>query len=546
MFLVRPLNNERGALLVIIASVMSLCVAFTAIMLQNAISDNRQADTNLRKKEALYTAEGVLEVAKSRILSQTANYRPVGATGTVTLNGQPVSYSITPLYAEQTVFDTDGLMSQIQAYLLRCTATADDVPTTVEKIIGCSKMPLFQFAIFYDDDLELLPGPNMTLSGRVHSNDDIYVGSRNTLTVDSNYFRSAGNIYLARKDDPLDLMGGTVRIEVNDGSGTFADLTFDSTSPTWTVDALNTWMGTVQSTDHGITELTPPSVQTIDAFVPEAGGDYVDNGDGTYTQVAPGTGDSTRGYYHSQADLAIIDGVAYNKAGADVTAMLPPGTITTATMYDGRENEDITVTEIDVKKLFDSGVLVGHSDPNGALVYATRSDTTAAQPNGIRLKNASELGDGFTVCSDSPVYSWGDYNSVNKKPAAIISDAVNILSNAWNDTKSAGTLPNASETIFNAALISGAYDTLAGAYNGGLENLPRFHENWNGVPLHIRGSFVNIFNSQYAQGLWVYGGDNYTAPVRDWNYDTDFNNSANLPPYTPISASVFNVVYDAK
>lgn len=39
-------------------------------------------------------------------------------------------------------------------------------------------IPLFQFAAFYKDDLEIFPGANMTLSGPVHTNADLYIGGQ--------------------------------------------------------------------------------------------------------------------------------------------------------------------------------------------------------------------------------------------------------------------------------------------------------------------------------------------------------------------------------
>jgi hypothetical protein len=72
-----------------------------------------------------------------------------------------------------------------------------------------------------------------------------------------------------------------------------------------------------------------------------------------------------------------------------------------------------------------------------------------------------------------------------------------------------------------------------GAYNGGLENYPRFHENWSGRTFTYRGSFVSLGTPRHVDGAWVYGNPQYTAPNRDWDYDTDFNNAANLPPLTP-------------
>lgn len=46
-------------------------------------------------------------------------------------------------------------------------------------------IPLFQFIAFYTNDLEIQPLPDMTLHGRVHTNDDLYLNSSgNTLTIE--------------------------------------------------------------------------------------------------------------------------------------------------------------------------------------------------------------------------------------------------------------------------------------------------------------------------------------------------------------------------
>ncbi|MCD6404964.1 MAG: hypothetical protein J7M19_03990, partial [Planctomycetes bacterium] len=170
-----------------------------------------------------------------------------------------------------------------------------------------------------------------------------------------------------------------------------------------------------------------------------------------------------------------------------------------------------------------------------------------SQPNGVRIVNAEVLADDLTVVSQDPVYTWGDYNIGDathpKRGASIMTAAINILSNKWDDSKTAGHLPTAKETTINCAFITGSYVTEPGAYNGGFENLPRFHEKWSGVPCHIRGSFVNIWNSEVGTGQWSYGGDNYKAPGRDWNFDTDFKNINNLPPFTPSVVGTTRVVW---
>ena len=34
-------------------------------------------------------------------------------------------------------------------------------------------------------------------------------------------------------------------------------------------------------------------------------------------------------------------------------------------------------------------------------------------------------------------------------------------------------------------------------------------------------------------GKWVYGNPQYEAPIRNWRYDTDFNDPTSLPPLSP-------------
>ena len=210
-------------------------------------------------------------------------------------------------------------------------------------------------------------------------------------------------------------------------------------------------------------------------------------------------------------------------------------------MYDGREGEYITVTEVDVGLLNSSG-----NFPANGLLYAYRNDASVNSPNGIRLTNGAELAGPLTIVSEDPVYVHGDFNTLNKKGAAVITDAVNLLSNAWNDSKSPGTLPTAVDTAYNLAFITGNTPTPDGGgnYSGGFENLPRFHERWTGKTAKIRGSFINTYESEIAKRPWRYGGDVYTAPLRDWAYDPDLIDPANLPPFTPNAVYFKRVVWD--
>ena len=146
--------------------------------------------------------------------------------------------------------------------------------------------------------------------------------------------------------------------------------------------------------------------------------------------------------------------------------------------------------------------------------------------------------------TNQAIYIQGDFNTIDKKPAAFLADSLNVLSNDWNDADSTLTLGSrlAASTTINAAFLSGT-DTTGGVegaagqdsgqYNGGLENYPRFHEDWSGRTLRYRGSFVSLNEPRHVNGPWVYGDPYYEAPNRDWDYDTDFDDAANLPPLTP-------------
>jgi hypothetical protein len=103
----------------------------------------------------------------------------------------------------------------------------------------------------------------------------------------------------------------------------------------------------------------------------------------------------------------------------------------------------------------------------------------------------------------------------------------------------------ASTTVY-AAFIGGVDTTTTGNYNGGLENYPRFHEDWAGGTLTYRGSFVSLGTPRHNNGAWcgTGGGCNiYNPPVRNWDYDSDYQLVQNLPPLTPRFVSVQQILF---
>ncbi len=238
-----------------------------------------------------------------------------------------------------------------------------------------------------------------------------------------------------------------------------------------------------------------------------------------------------------------------------------------------------------------NGVIYFHDDNyNGA--------TSSGRRPGLRVddkptsgtsatKNASQI-DSFSLVSENPVYVIGHFNSDGNlntgpegtgssggsasapskelsfnpsdgtnptgiKPAMIVADAVSFMSASWNrsnddDNASLSTLWNnrsvSASTEVNLAVIAGASTTSKTAttassdgVTGGINNFPRFMENWGSTSFKISGSMVSLFYSQQAKSYYKQSGTgNYVfdPPVRYYAFDTEFLDPNKLPKGTPV------------
>jgi hypothetical protein len=263
--------------------------------------------------------------------------------------------------------------------------------------------------------------------------------------------------------------------------------------------------------------------------------------------------------YYNKADLVITvtDGGTTAKSGLlnNFGTAIPAGEVNTfvntgVTFYNKREGKTIKTTEIDVAKL------KTWSETNASLKPALGRDVRAvyvvdqrsqsgSTESGVRLVNGQTLPSlGLTVATPNPIYVKGHYNApsavlgttntAGTKPASLVGDAITLLSTAWNDANSSSSLSsrNANNTTVNAALLSGIVPSNGTHYSGGVENFPRFLENWSGDTLAYNGSMVVMFYSQIATAPWG-GSDVYSPPTRQWTFDLNFMDATKLPPGTP-------------
>jgi type II secretory pathway pseudopilin PulG len=173
---------------------------------------------------------------------------------------------------------------------------------------------------------------------------------------------------------------------------------------------------------------------------------------------------------------------------------------------------------------------------------------------------------GLTVVAENPVYVQGNYNATTSStaepnvPAAIIADAVTVLSNNWRDARSFRH-PNdrderdATTTAYRFAVIAGknpsfTYPTAGSPQflfgtDGGAGNFLRLLENWNisGVSINYRGSIISLYFSRQATGTFKYSSNVYNYGDRNFTFDTDFLTPALLPPGTPMFRDINTLTF---
>jgi hypothetical protein len=192
------------------------------------------------------------------------------------------------------------------------------------------------------------------------------------------------------------------------------------------------------------------------------------------------------------------------------------------------------------------------------------------------LKLPRNLSQGLSVVAENPAYVQGNYNAPNAAgtdfgntpgtdhvSAAVIADAVTLLSNAFNDI-STFMAPHdvnnaaraASTTWYRMAVISGkglnfprptsntANDHTDFGTDGGAHNFLRYIEYWsNGSTLNYRGSIVSFYLNRQAVGIYKCCNVVYAPPSRGYKFDTDFLTPSLLPPRTPMFRDVNTLTF---
>lgn len=170
--------------------------------------------------------------------------------------------------------------------------------------------------------------------------------------------------------------------------------------------------------------------------------------------------------------------------------------------------------------------------------------------------------DGLNITAENPVYVVGPFNATNNAfanphaAAAIIADAVTLLSPGWTDQSSfanPNTPNNRARTAsyYRFATIAGkgisfpfAGTACTGACppdygtDGGTHNFLRYLEGGENIAVNFRGAIASLYYSRQATGAYKCCETVYKAPTRGYNFDIEFLNPSLLPPKTPMFRDV--------
>ena len=578
-------KSEQGIALVAGMMLTAMLVAVLTAYFTMTQVELRTTKASINQSQGFYAAEAGLNVRAELIRQTFLGYNrpqgtpPAASPGTLPCSGVDtgsddfacVSYDLRERDVQTHVEESAGnptailippgepyqnLNAQEYGYEIRSIAVNAARPEAILGMrVNSRLVPLFQFAAFYDKDLEILPGPNMTLAGPVHSNGDLYLGANNTLTIEGQVTTAQG-LFHGRKNDDVCMPGGVAVYDPSNpasvpgcGPGRI-EVTDPDVTP---------WNGMIRL---GVDAVTVPPPEVLD---PVPGQIYWDKAD-IRLMLELDTDGNPVGVEVRNPDGTVDATMTTFLVDDDCNAGLNAADSSSGALYNHREGTGIEMLEVDVTRLLDcmqlNSSLIGgkalDDSTEGGLVWylgVDGPDADVVNNYGVRVKNGAKLAStivgapeirGLTVVSGQALYVEGDYNSdAAWKPAAFLGDSLNVLSNAWNDAVSSDPDKNnrlASDTAIYAAFLAGT-DTTGGPsgegtggqdsgnYNGGLENYPRFHEKWSGETLTYRGSFVSLNQPRHVDGTW--GDQSYSPPARDWGYETRFNDAANLPPLSP-------------
>src|SRR5258708_11575100 len=201
-------SGERGAALATAILMLGLLSAIAMTVLAVVQTETRVAGSDLQRTQAFYAAASGIEKMTSdfsqlfartsrptdpQLNNMAASLPDLASEGFIFSKSiAPDKATVTAMRATQGISSTAyprvtvqngplvGLSASVSPYILSSTATSVSSQVTLTRQMNNYLVPIFQFGMFSDEDMEIHPGPNFTFNGRVHANGNLYLNGNVT------------------------------------------------------------------------------------------------------------------------------------------------------------------------------------------------------------------------------------------------------------------------------------------------------------------------------------------------------------------------------
>lgn len=529
-------HKDKGYILVTVVTLIALLLVSLAIYTTFSISNSRTSTNSNNASAGFYASEGGLNAraAKTRRIfenqqtpsgtSPSLDSPCVGSTNqgagdfscqTSVINGRQVKTFISVGTSSPGRIPPGDNFENLTAIETPYTVYSQSYnskgnPEAITNLIFRSRLvPLFQFAVFFDKDLEFSNTAPLNLYGPVHTNGNLFLDSNLALHGQTS---SGGAIYDGWKSLDYCKSGTTI-----DDAGGNANNISCGGARSVLLNAVTS--GSSQLYGGRLKATTPVQVPTIGQLQP--------NGDALYWQKADArvvlkkSGTTWYPIFVAANGSALLNpvlaggvcntavsfstGFRDNREGSnwDSPAYSPSSSYGSSVVPTPSARSNKVLLDLDIPNLFaciqlqktvlgiDDG-LANNSD-NGLVIYATVDDspgagiltnaingaltpatsTSISQSNppvpnnyGIRLKNGGTLRSsnpldpipmGITFVTDQAAFVQGNYNTPTTRtagwrPSAILADSMNILSSSWSQP---GTCRLGSSLYMSQANVTG-------------------------------------------------------------------------------------------
>ena len=190
-------NNEAGAALISALIILALLAAVSMTVLAVVTQEAKIAGSDLDKTQTFYASAAGIEKMTNDFSAlfatttqpTTAQLNTIAASYPPELINEGFSLTRQTLTVgganSQVTIPTgpySGLVASVTPYVLDTTVTKTNTAAQVrlQRTINNYLIPIFQFGMFGNEDLEVHPGPPFAFNGRVHANGNLYVSGSTT------------------------------------------------------------------------------------------------------------------------------------------------------------------------------------------------------------------------------------------------------------------------------------------------------------------------------------------------------------------------------